>query len=87
MIGLFGVSEALVQIHDLHIKPIKQDVRKIIPSWRLLFKHLPLIIKSGAHRIWIGALPGAGGTSLLSCPMICKKKHQETFKAFWSRSL
>jgi putative tricarboxylic transport membrane protein len=61
MIGLFGVSEALVQIHDLHIKPIKQNVKKIIPSWRLLFKHLPLIIKSALIGIWIGALPGAGG--------------------------
>lgn len=61
MIGLFGVSEALVQIHDLHIKPIKQNVRKIIPSWRLLFKHLPLIIRSALIGIWIGALPGAGG--------------------------
>jgi len=61
MIGLFGVSEALVQIHDLHIKPIKQNVKKIIPSWRLLFKHLPLIIRSALIGIWIGALPGAGG--------------------------
>ena len=61
MIGLFGVSEALVQIHDIHIKPIKQNVKKIIPSWRLLFKHLPLIIKSALIGIWIGALPGAGG--------------------------
>ncbi len=61
MIGLFGVSEALVQIHDLHVKPIKQDVSRIIPSWRLLFKHLPLIIKSALIGIWIGALPGAGG--------------------------
>jgi len=61
MIGFFGVSEALVQIHELHIKPIKQNIRKIIPSWRLLFKHLPLIIKSALIGIWIGALPGAGG--------------------------
>lgn len=61
MIGLFGVSEALVQIHDLTIKPIKQNVKKIIPSWRLLFKHLPLIIRSALIGIWIGALPGAGG--------------------------
>jgi len=61
MIGLFGVSEALVQIHDLRIKPIKQNVKKIIPSWRLLFKHLPLIIRSALIGIWIGALPGAGG--------------------------
>ncbi len=56
MIGLFGVSEALVQIHDIHIQPMKQDVRNIIPSWRLLFKHLPLIIKSSLIGIGIGAL-------------------------------
>jgi putative tricarboxylic transport membrane protein len=61
MIGLFGVSEALVQIHDLHIEPVKQNVKNIIPSWRLLFKHLPLIIKSALIGIGIGALPGAGG--------------------------
>src|SRR4030042_1246930 len=61
MIGLFGVSEALVQHHDLHIAPIKQNVKNIIPSWRLLFKHLPLIIKSALIGIGIGALPGAGG--------------------------
>lgn len=61
MIGLFGVSEALMQIHDLHIKPIKQDVSKIIPSWRLLLKHLPLIIKSSLLGTGVGALPGTGG--------------------------
>jgi putative tricarboxylic transport membrane protein len=61
MIGVFGVSEALVQIHDIDIKPIKQNLKKIIPSWRLLFKHGPLIIKSALIGIWIGALPGAGG--------------------------
>lgn len=61
MIGVFGVSEALVQIHNLNIKPIKQNLKKIIPSWRLLFKHFPLIIKSALIGIWIGALPGAGG--------------------------
>jgi putative tricarboxylic transport membrane protein len=61
MIGVFGVSEALIQIHDIDIKPIKQNLKKIIPSWRLLFKHGPLIIKSALIGIWIGALPGAGG--------------------------
>jgi putative tricarboxylic transport membrane protein len=61
MIGLFGVSEALVQIHDLHIQPMKQKVKNIVPSWRLLLKHLPLIIKSSLIGIGIGALPGAGG--------------------------
>ena len=61
MIGLFGVSEALVQLHELTIKPIKQNVKKIIPSWRLLFKHLPLIIRTALIGIGVGALPGTGG--------------------------
>jgi putative tricarboxylic transport membrane protein len=61
MIGIFGVSEALIQIHDIHVQPIKQNVKNIIPSWRLLFKHAPLIIKSSLIGIGIGALPGAGG--------------------------
>ena len=61
MIGVFGVSEALVQIHDIDIKAVKQNVKNIIPSWRLLFHNLPLIIKSALIGIWIGALPGAGG--------------------------
>ncbi len=61
MIGLFGVSEALVQLHDINLMSIKQDVRKILPDWRLLFKHLYLIIKSALIGIGIGALPGAGG--------------------------
>ncbi len=61
MIGLFGVSEALVQIHDIAVRPIKQNVRKIIPSWRLFFRHLPLIIRSALIGVWVGALPGTGG--------------------------
>jgi putative tricarboxylic transport membrane protein len=61
MIGIFGVSEAFVQLHELHVKPIKQDVSRIIPSWRLLFQHLYLIIKCALIGIGVGALPGTGG--------------------------
>jgi putative tricarboxylic transport membrane protein len=61
MIGIFGVSEAFVQLHELGVKPIKQDVSKIIPSWRLLFQHLYLIIKCSLIGIGVGALPGTGG--------------------------
>jgi putative tricarboxylic transport membrane protein len=61
MIGIFGVSEAFVQLHELHVKPIKQDVSKIIPSWKLLFHHMYLIIKCALIGIGVGALPGTGG--------------------------
>lgn len=61
MIGLFGVSEALVQIHRVDEKPIKQDVSKIIPSWSIILKYLPLSIRTSLIGVFIGALPGTGG--------------------------
>ncbi len=61
MIGLFGVSEAFFQLHSIHLKPIKQDVSKIIPSWQVILKYLPLSIRTSIIGVIIGALPGTGG--------------------------
>ncbi len=61
MIGLFGVSEALFQLHSIGIKPVKQNVSKIIPSWKVIFKYLPLSIRTSLIGALIGALPGTGG--------------------------
>jgi putative tricarboxylic transport membrane protein len=61
MIGFFGVSEALVQLHQIDIKPTKQDVTKIIPSWSVIAKYIPLSIRTSFIGVFIGALPGTGG--------------------------
>ena len=61
MIGLFGVAEALFQLHDINTKPVKQDVSKIIPSWNVILKYLPLSIRTSLIGVIIGALPGTGG--------------------------
>jgi len=61
MIGFFGVSEVLVQLHQLHAIPVKQDVRRILPPWSLVRKYLPLATRSSVIGTVIGALPGAGG--------------------------
>ncbi len=61
MIGFFGVSEALVQLHQIGTKPIKQDVSKIIPSWSVIVKYIPLAIRTSFIGVFIGALPGTGG--------------------------
>ena len=61
MIGFFGVSEALVQLHNLRVKPVKQDVSRIIPPWHLVRKYLPLSLRSSLIGVVIGALPGTGG--------------------------
>ncbi len=61
MIGFFGVSEALVQLHQIGIKPMKQDVSKIIPSWSVIAKYIPLSIRTSFIGVFIGALPGTGG--------------------------
>ena len=61
MIGLFGASEALIQITDMAQAPVKQKVDKILPSWKESAKFLPLTIKSSIIGVLVGALPGAGG--------------------------
>lgn len=61
MIGLFGISESLYQLHVLDLKPVKQNVEKIIPSWDVVFKFLPLSIRTSLIGVIIGALPGTGG--------------------------
>jgi putative tricarboxylic transport membrane protein len=61
MIGFFGVSEALFQLHHIGLKPIKQDVSRIIPSWSVVLKYLPLSIRTSFIGVFIGALPGTGG--------------------------
>jgi putative tricarboxylic transport membrane protein len=61
MIGFFGVAEVLMQLHELKVKAVKQDVSKILPSWRLLKKYLPLSLRTSGIGVVVGALPGAGG--------------------------
>lgn len=61
MIGLFGVAEALIQIHGINVKPVKQDVSKIIPSLAVILKYLPLSLRTSIIGVLIGALPGTGG--------------------------
>jgi putative tricarboxylic transport membrane protein len=61
MIGLFGVAEALVQLHHRHVVPVKQDVSRIVPPWSLVRKYLPLSLRSSVIGVVIGALPGTGG--------------------------
>ena len=61
LIGLFGAAEAMVQITELEIAPIKQKIDKIIPSWKESIKYLPLTLRSAVVGVLVGALPGAGG--------------------------
>jgi putative tricarboxylic transport membrane protein len=61
MIGFFGVAEVIAQLHHLNVKTVKQNVSKIIPSWSLVRKHLPLATRTSSIGVVVGALPGAGG--------------------------
>ena len=61
MIGLFGVSEAMFQLRQLEAQQVKQDVSKILPSWKVILKYLPLSIRTSFIGVIIGSLPGTGG--------------------------
>ena len=61
MIGLFGVAEAIYQLHNLAKIPVKQKVDKIVPPLSMILKFLPLSIRTSIIGVVVGALPGAGG--------------------------
>ncbi len=61
MIGMFGISEALMQLHDVTKAAVKQKINRIVPSWGTVVKYLPLSLQSGTIGVIIGALPGTGG--------------------------
>jgi putative tricarboxylic transport membrane protein len=60
MIGLFGLSEALVQLRE-DVTPVKQNVTKVRPEWKVVLKNLPLTLRCSVLGTIIGALPGTGG--------------------------
>ncbi|WP_193366725.1 tripartite tricarboxylate transporter permease [Pelagibius marinus] len=61
MIGFFGVAEALVQLHSLHVPAIKQKVERIIPHPADVKRYFGLAMRASGIGTIIGALPGTGG--------------------------
>ncbi|WP_188749653.1 tripartite tricarboxylate transporter permease [Marinobacterium zhoushanense] len=61
MIGMFGLSEALMQLHHLDKVALKQKLDRIIPAWADVRKYLSLSTQSSVLGTIIGALPGTGG--------------------------
>lgn len=61
MIGLFGVSEGLLQISQKDMKATKQKIDRILPSLSESKKHIGLTLRSSLLGVIVGALPGAGG--------------------------
>ncbi|PLW77519.1 tripartite tricarboxylate transporter permease [Cohaesibacter celericrescens] len=61
MIGMFGVSEALLQLHNVNLPAVKQKITKVVPSFSTIWKYLPLSLQTSTIGVIIGALPGTGG--------------------------
>ncbi|MDO5631222.1 MAG: tripartite tricarboxylate transporter permease [Paracoccus sp. (in: a-proteobacteria)] len=61
MIGMFGVSEALAQLHNVNATGIRQKITRIVPQWSAIRKYLPLSMQTSGIGVVVGALPGTGG--------------------------
>lgn len=61
MIGMFGISEGLMQLHTVNTPAVKQKISRIVPSWAAIRKHVPLGLQTSSIGTVIGALPGTGG--------------------------
>jgi putative tricarboxylic transport membrane protein len=63
MIGMYGLSEMLVQISDVQYNVIvKQALHKLIPPLKELKRITGTVIRSSFIGVLIGALPAAGGS-------------------------
>lgn len=60
MIGLFGVSEVLIQIKE-KVEPVKQKVGRLLPRLDQFTRNIFLSIRCAIIGTFIGALPGTGG--------------------------
>ena len=61
MIGMFGISEALQQLHNVDNAAVRQKISRIVPSFGTVRKYLPLSLQTSTIGVVIGALPGTGG--------------------------
>ncbi|RBP79636.1 C4-dicarboxylate ABC transporter permease [Marinomonas rhizomae] len=61
MIGMFGISEALHQLHHMNKAVVKQKISRIIPKWSDIKKYMPLSLQTSFIGVIVGALPGTGG--------------------------
>ena len=61
MIGMFGISEGLMQLHTVNTAAVKQKISRVIPSWEAVRRHIPLGLQTSTIGTVIGALPGTGG--------------------------
>lgn len=63
MIGMYGLSEMLVQISDVqYTVVVKQKISKLIPPLKDLKRIIGTVIRSSFIGVIIGALPAAGGS-------------------------
>ncbi|MDS9469504.1 tripartite tricarboxylate transporter permease [Paracoccus sp. MBLB3053] len=61
MIGMFGVAEALAQLHTVNTPAVRQKISGIVPSWKVVRKHMFLGLQTSSIGTVVGALPGTGG--------------------------
>ena len=62
IIGMFGLSESLCQMRDFRAAEVrKQDVSRILPTFKDAFGYMRITIESSLIGVFIGALPGTGG--------------------------
>ena len=61
MIGFFGVAEVLYQMRTIDVPAVKQKIDRILPSWPIVRRFIPLSLRTSSIGVVIGALPGTGG--------------------------
>lgn len=63
LIGLFGLTEVLINVSKCGIKKkVEQRIGKILPSFKVIREHAGTLLRSSVLGVVVGAAPAAGGT-------------------------
>lgn len=62
MIGVFAVSEVLVQVQKPNVQAQMKKVSRDLPTWQEIRSLLPTMFRSAGIGMMVGTAPGAGGS-------------------------
>ncbi len=64
LVGIFAISQVFIELSNVGAKGIKvaQKIGRVLPTWKELKQLLPVILPSSFIGVFIGVVPGAGGS-------------------------
>lgn len=60
LIGAFGIPQIIATLKSNVVVQVMHEVKRVLPEWKTIFKHIPDIVRSSLIGVGIGSVPGIG---------------------------